>query len=403
MARKDNRGRNLKEGESYRSDGRYVYRYTDEKTGKRKNIYSRDLAQLREKEKQLLKDINEDIVTDVGVKRMTVNSLFKRYMESKKLKESTRVNYVSTWDNHVREDIGLMKVVQVKPSHVKLFYSKLSKEGYSRSTIKLIHNLLYPSFEMALEDDIIRKNPAKDGLGDYGKTAKEKEALTPAQQEKLLAFIRDSKVYQVYMPLLTIMIGTGLRASETIGLTWSDVDMKEREIRIVQQLVYKNYGDGCKFHDSTPKTDAGVRTIPMSDEICHAFEKQRKLNFLRGIPQDVEAGGRTGFIFTSKSGRPMMPNALNNVLKNIVNAYNKQEREAARRENRREELMPHISAHSLRHTGCTRMAEQGLDMKVVQYVMGHSNVGVTMEVYNHITEKARIEKEIAKMNAVKIG
>ncbi len=72
-------------------------------------------------------------------------------------------------------------------------------------------------------------------------------------------------------------------------------------------------------------------------------------------------------------------------------------------EKRKEDLMPHISAHSLRHTGCTRMEEQGLDMKVVQYMMGHSDVGVTMEVYNHITEQARVEKEISKMNAVKVG
>lgn len=403
MARKDNRGRNLKEGESYRSDGRYMYRYTDEKTGKRKSIYAHDLAELREKEKQLLRDIDEDIVTDSSVKRMTVNMLFERYMKSKKLKESTRVNYVSTWNNHVRDDLGMMKVVQTKPSHVKLFYSKMSNQGYSRSTIKLIHNMLFPSFEMAVDDNIIRKNPAKDGMCDYGKAAKEKEALTPAQQEKLLAFVEQNKIYQVYFPMLIIMIGTGLRAGEVIGLTWSDVDVKKREIYIGQQLVYKNYGDGCKFHDSTPKTDAGIRTIPMSEDVRKAFEEQKKLNFLRGISRDVEIGGRTGFIFTSKSGRPLMPNALNNVLYNIVNAYNRQEQKAADKEKRKEELMPRISAHSLRHTGCTRMAEQGLDMKVVQYVMGHANVGVTMEVYNHITEKARIEKEITKMNTMKIG
>ena len=403
MARKDNRGRNLKEGESYCSDGRYMYRYTDARTGKRKTVYSQNLAELREKEKQILKDMEENIETDAGVRKMTVNTLFERYMESKKLRESTRVNYISTWNNHVRDDLGQMKVVQTKPSHVKLFYSKMSQQGYSRSTIKLIHNMLYPSFEMAVEDDLIRKNPAKDALGDYGEAAKEKEALTPAQQEKLLAFVEQDKTYQVYYPMLIIMIGTGLRAGEIIGLTWSDVDLKKREIYIGQQLVYKNYGDGCKFHESSPKTDAGIRTIPMSDDVCKAFEAQKKLNFLRGIHQDVEIEGRSGFIFTAKSGRPLMPSGLNNVLYNIVKAYNKQEQELAKQEKRKEELMPRISAHSLRHTGCTRMAEQGLDMKVVQYVMGHANVGVTMEVYNHITEKARIEKEIAKMNTVKVG
>ncbi|KIR03479.1 hypothetical protein P261_02294 [Lachnospiraceae bacterium TWA4] len=403
MARQDNKGRKLKEGESYRSDGRYDYRYTDEKTGKRKHVYAKSLPELREKEKQLQKDLDEEIVTDASAKKMTVNELFARYMESKELKDGTRKNYVSTWNNRVRDDLGLMKVVQVKPSHVKIFYAKLSKEGYSHSMIKLIHNLIYPSFEMAVDDNIIRKNPAKGGIGDYGKAAKEKKALTPAQQEKLLAFVKDSNVYNVYYPMLVIMIGTGLRAGELIGLTWSDVDMEKREIHIAEQLVYKNYGDGCKFHESTPKTDAGVRVIPMSDDVRKAFAEQRKLNFMRGIRADIEVGGKCGFIFTSKSGRPLMPNGLNNALKNIVAAYNKKEDAQAVKEKRKAELMPHISAHSLRHTGCTRMAENGLDMKVVQYVMGHANVGVTMEVYNHITEQARIEKEIAKMNTVKIG
>ncbi len=402
MARKDNRGRNLKEGESYRTDGRYSYRYTDAKTGKRHNIYASTLMELREKEKKIQNDLDDDIVTDASVKRMTVNTLFERYMESKKLKENTRANYVATWNNHAREDIGLMKVVQVKPSHVKLFYSKLSKAGYSRSMIKLIHNMLYPCFEMAVDDNIIRKNPAKGGISEYGEPPKEKEALTPGQQEKLLRFVEESNIYKVYYPMLTIMIGTGLRAGELIGLTWSDVDMEKREIHIEQQLVYKNYGDGCQFHDSTPKTEAGVRTIPMSDDVCRAFIEQKKLNFLRGIRADVEVGGRYGFIFVTRSGRPLMPNGLNNALYNIVNAYNKEEQKAAEKEKRKADLMPHISAHSLRHTGCTRMAEQGLDMKVVQYVMGHSDVGVTMEVYNHITEQARVEKEIAKMNGVRV-
>ncbi len=402
MARKDPRGRKLKEGESYRSDGRYSYRYTNVYTGKRCNIYAPTLPELREKEKKLLQDMNAALLTEGSVKRLSVNELFERYMETKMLKEVTRVNYISTWNNLVKEQIGLMKVVQVKPSHVKLFYAKLSKDGYSHSTIKLIHNMLCPSFEMAVNDSLILKNPAKGGISDYGEPPKEKEALTPDQQEKLLSFIHDSNIYNVYYPMLIIMIGTGLRASELIGLTWNEVDMDRREICIAQQLVYKNYGDGCRFHASTPKTEAGVRTIPMSDDVFRAFLEQRKLNFLRGIPADVKVNGRSGFIFTTKTGRPLMPNGLNNALKNIVKAYNKSEQKAAVMEGRREELMPHISAHSLRHTGCTRMAEQGLDMKVVQYVMGHANVGVTMEVYNHITEQARVEKEIAKMNTVRV-
>ena len=140
----------------------------------------------------------------------------------------------------------------------------------------------------------------------------------------------------------------------------------------------------------------------MSETVYKAFAAQKRQNFLQRIPRNVEIEGRTDFIFMSKNGRPLMPSAVNNVLYNIVAAYNKQETEQAKKEKREAEYMPSISAHTMRHTGCTRMAEQGLDMKVVQYIMGHANIGVTMEVYNHITERARIENEIAKMDAVQV-
>lgn len=119
MTRKDSRGRNLKVGESQRKDGLYMYRYTDEKTGKRLTIYDADLASLRVKEKQISKDMDEDIVTDQAVRKMTVNMLFERYMESKQLAQTTKVNYLNMWNLQVKEAIGYMKVVQVKPSHIK--------------------------------------------------------------------------------------------------------------------------------------------------------------------------------------------------------------------------------------------------------------------------------------------
>lgn len=402
MARKDNRGRNLKVGESQRKEGLYMYRYMDERTGKRVTIYDADLASLREKERQIAREIDDGITTDRAAKKMTVSTLFDRYMESKKLAGSTRSNYVAIWNNRVRDEIGTLKVVQVRPSHIRLFYAKLTKDGYSRSTIKLIHNLLYPSFEMAVDDDIIRKNPAKDTLGDNGAQAKEKMALTPSQQERFLSFVEESSVYKVYLSMLQIMIGTGCRCGELIGLTWADVDMEKREVSISRQLIYKDYGDGYKFHVSTPKTDAGIRKIPMSGMVFEAFSIQKRQNFLQQIPRSIEIEGRKDFVFMSKNGRPLMPSAVNNVLYNIVAAYNRLETEQAKKEKRKEELMPSISAHSLRHTACTRMAEQGLDMKVVQYIMGHADIGVTMEIYNHITERARIENEFAKMDAFQV-
>ena len=356
----------------------------------------------KSKEKEIEKDQSEGILTDTQFKNMTLNDLFEIHMDTRKLAESTQANYRRMWNSLVRNELGQMKVVQVRPSHVRLFYSRLSKQKYSHSTIKFLHNMILPSFEVAVDDDIIRKNPAKRTLGDYGEPEKKRTALSFDQQKNLLNYVKNSEVFHIYLPLLQVMIGTGLRCGELIGLTWKDVDLKTRTVYVNHQLIYKNYGDGCDFHVTMPKTEAGIREIPMSKMVAKAFEAQRRLNFQMGIPRDVKIEGLSNFVFMSRSGRPMMPTTVNFILRDIVKAYNEEENERAKRERRKPEELPHISAHILRHTACTRMAETDLDMKVVQYVMGHANISVTMEVYNHITDRSRIEKEIAKMDLVQI-
>ena len=240
ISRKDPKGRKLREGENWRNDGRYSYRYTDVRTGKRLTVYAQDLPELREKEKQIAKDMEDNILTDGAIKKMTLNTLFERYMETRELADTTRVSYVRAWENRVKDEIGNIKVVQLLPSHIKAYYAKLSKAGYAYSTIKYIHNLLYPALEMAVDDDIIRKNPAKSSISDYGKTAEEKEALTVSQQEKFMEFVKQSNVYNTYYPMFTIMIGTGLRCGELIGLTWKDINkaLADRFVSFMEKNGY---------------------------------------------------------------------------------------------------------------------------------------------------------------------
>lgn len=397
MARKDNKGRNLHTGESQRNDGIYMYRYTDIRSGRRQTIYAGDLPELRVKEKQIAKDLDDNILTDSAAKNMTVNSLFQYYMATKEWADSTSGNYVKMWNNHVKDDLGNMKVVQLLPSHVKAFYAKMSRAGYSYSTIKLIHTLLYPALEMAVDDDIIRKNPAKRALsGDYGRPPAEKDILTLEQQERLFSLICESNVYNVYAPMFTVLLETGLRCGELIGLTWGDVDMANRELTVDHQLIYKDWGEGYSFRASKPKTKAGVRTIPFTENVYRAFTEQRKINFMLGRRSTEEIDGYSDFIFLAKTGRPLMPSAVNNVIYNVVDKYNKEEVVKAKKEHRKADLLPRISAHNLRHTACTNMAKQGMNVKVLQYIMGHAHSDVTMDVYNHIANKQDIREEVER-------
>lgn len=212
-----------------------------------------------------------------------------------------------------------------------------------------------------------------------------------------MAFVENSKVYNRHLPMMKIMFGACMRVSETIGLTWSDIDMKNREIHVSGQVVYYEGDNGYCFHESAPKTESGVRTIPMTQMVYEAIRRQKEINLQLGLHSNVEIGGRRGFIFNSKNGRPIMPAGVNSYLRNIVNAYNKKETKTAEEEHREPELMPHISAHILRHSGCTRLGENNVNPKVMQYIVGHSDANIIMNIYNHIANISQVESEMDKM------
>ena len=399
MARKDKRGYNLRKGESQRKDGRYSYCYMDP-TGVRRTIYATDLKELREKEKSINRELEEGIRVNPESKNMTVEQLFRIYISTRTLKANSRCHYEYIWSCYISNELGEMKVVQVKPSHIKLFYTKLEKANYSHNTLKLIHALLLSSFELAVADDIIRKNPAYKALNRQGTPQKQKKALSISQQQQLTSFAENSLTYMLYFPMIQIFLGTGCRRGELLALTWSDVDMEQKEIHITSQLLYRDFGEGNKFHISSPKTEAGNRTIPMNESVYEAFVMQKKLNFMQGIRRTVVIDGKSDFIFITKNGNPLNPQRINKILSNMVADYNEQEEWLAKKEQRKADLLPHITAHILRHTACTRMMETGINMKVIQHIMGHSDIGITMNIYTHIADQSRIKEELSKLDQI---
>lgn len=400
MARKkrtDNKGYVLRVGEYQDRSGRYSFKYTQ--NGKRYTVYSLTLKELREKERQIEKDLEDGI--DNSRRNITLNQLFMEYLELKTdLRESTRCNYLASWNNAIRDsDIGKMKVSEIDQIRIRKFYTGLVKQGLAANTIKFYHSLICPALELAVDSNIIRKNPAKDARKGIGGTKKEKSSITILQQEKLLDFVKNSSQYCVYHPLMVFALSTALRVGELTGLRWFDVDLKENIIHIRQQLIYRNLGDGCRFHVQDLKTEAGRRDIPLTASARKSLIKQKELSLLLGTKQKKEINGITDFVFLNSLGNPYATNAINFILKSIVDAYNKSEQEAADREKRESEPIPHISAHILRHTACTRLAESGIDPKTLQYIMGHSSIAVTMDIYNHV-DTARVKNEMEKAEDV---
>ncbi len=392
VRRKDNKGRVLQNGESQRKDGLYVYQYNDN-SGKRKSVYAKNLSDLRKKEKKISRDIADNIDT-VGAE-ITLNQQFDKYISLKtKICNSTRQNYIDLWNGNLRNnELGQKRLCDIKKTDILRFYSLLLERGLKYSTIKAFNSMISPCFELAVDDDIIRKNPCKGCLAELSNDSDKRISLTVQEQEAFMEFIQQSKVYSSYYPMIVFMIGTAVRCGEAIGLTWNDVDFKNREISINHQLIYKKCGTGYKFYADSPKTDSGVRIIPMTTYVHKALLGQKQNQMLKGWRTNVVIDGYSDFVFSTKNNNPIMPSAINNLLLNIVNKYNSMDNIDIE--------LPHISAHNLRHTGCTRMAEAGMDAKVLQYIMGHSKISVTMEIYNHVSAQ-RNRKEMDKLEKIKL-
>ena len=409
--RKDSKGRVLKEGEFQRKNGKYEYKYTQ--NGERKTVYSwRLLAtdknpegkkydlSLREKEKEISRDLDDGINTTLA-HQINLNEMFEMYLRSKKkLSSKTKAKYRQLWKLHVAESpLGLMAPGKMKKANIQHFYAGLSDEGLSDTTIRMYHNnLIQPTLVYAVDNDLLRKNPAKgclDGCTDY----KKRNALTREEQRIFLDFVKNSKYYNVYLPMLQIMIGTACRIGEISGLTWEDVDMKKREIHINHQLVYEKVDGKATLYIDTPKSESGNRTIGMTSQVRNAFLEQKALCIRLGRRSVVEVDGYKDFIFLNNWNRPYTTTGFNAVLGRIVTHYNKEEQKKAEKEKRKPLLLTHISNHILRHTGCTRMAEAGMDIKVLQTIMGHSDPAITLKVYDHV-DNERMKNEVLKVEYV---
>ena len=395
--RKDLRGRSLRKGEVQRaSDKRYMYTYTDP-LGRRKFIYANDLTQLREKEEKLLKDQLDGLDIYVAGKA-TLNETFDRYISTKyNLRESTRSSYLYTYDHYVRDTFGLKRIAEIKYSDVlQFYYHLLNQQGISLGTLDSVHCLLHPTFQLAVRDEIIRKNPTdgvmKEISRESGKNRGVRHALTIEQQRCFMEYIANHQIYYHWWPMFTILLGTGCRIGEALGLRWQDLDFEKRVISINHSLVYypANGSSKCVLRVSLPKTDAGIRTIPMLDIVKDAFEMLYEEQKENGF-NETEIDGMTGFIFCNRFGSVPNPQTVNHTIKRIANNYNADEVVRAKKEHRDPIILPNFSCHHLRHTFCTRLCENETNLKVIQSIMGHKNIETTLDIYAEATEKKKQE------------
>lgn len=395
-SRKDNKGRVLRQGETQRQDGTYRYTYTDP-FNKRRDIYAKDIVKLREREEKLKKD-QLDGLDLYMVGTATLNYVFDRYISMKyNLRSTTKSNYKYMYERFVRKGFGEKLIAEIKYSDVKHFYLYLLNEQKLQSnTVDTIHTLLHPTFQLAVRDEIIRKNPSDGVMAEIkrniGKNKGIRHALTVEQQRAFLNYIANEPVFVHWLPLFVVLLGTGCRIGEVIGLRWQDLEYEKRVISINHSVVYYPL-DGTRksiFQVSLPKTEAGIREIPMMDEVYEAFQQEYDYQKETGF-NCTEIDGMTGFIFCNRFGNVHNPQTINHAIKRILENYNAKEVICAKKERRQPIILPKFSCHHLRHTFCSRLCENETNLKVIQSVMGHANIETTMDIYAEATSEKKKE------------
>ena len=387
--RKDSKGRRLATGESQDKDGRYRYKYNDA-FGKRKSVYSWRLTEsdpypkgkrkdipLREKEKEVEKALRNAVATSGG--NMTVLELVQKYISQKRgVKHNTQANYNFVINVIKKEDFGAKRIDKIKLSDAKTWLIKLQDDGRGYSSIHSIRGVVRPAFQIAVDDDLINKNPFEFQLATVVvNDSVTREAITRKQQREFLRFIKEDKHFCKYYDGIYILFHTGLRVSEFVGLTINDIEFDKERIKVDHQLQRTR---NMKYEILTPKTEKGERYVPMQKDVADCF---RRIIQNRKHPKiEPMIDGYSGFLFLDKNDMPMVALHWEKYFQHIREKYNSIYKVQ----------MPCITPYVCRHTFCSNMAKSGMNPKTLQYIMGHSDIGVTLNTYTHLQfEDALVE------------
>ena len=312
----------------------------------------------------------DQIVSDGG--KITVLKLVEKYTSLKTgVRHTTKAGYKTVLNILKKEDFGKQHIDQVRLSDAKAWLIKLQKvDGRGYSSIHSIRGVLRPAFQMAVDDDLIRKNPFGFELASViVNDSVTREAITRKQERDLLKFIKEDRHFSRYYDGIYILFHTGIRISEFCGLTIQDIEFEEMRIKVDHQLQRTSQ---MEYMIQKSKTESGIRYIPITEDIADCF---RRIIINREAPRkEPMVDGYVGFLFLDKNDMPRVALHWEKYLEHIIQKYNKIYRIQ----------MPKVTPHVCRHTFCSNMAKSGMNPKTLQYIMGHADISVTLNTYTHL-------------------
>ena len=381
--RKDDKGRNLHCGEGQRPDGRYYFKYTDAK-GRTKYLYSwtltiHDPQPLDHKFgpclRELEKKVQKELFMGIAVENMTVRELAEKYVATKTaVRATTRTGYKTVLNFLGTDEFGSRRIDSVTTLDAKqwlIYLQNVVHKGYS--SIHTLRGVLRPAFQLAEEDDLIRRNPFNFELATllYNDMIP-REALTNKQERAFLDFVEHDKHFSRYYDAMYVLFNTGLRISEFCGLTKADINFKQMSIKVERQLMRSS---DMRYYIEQPKTKNGVRYVPMSPQVAACL--QNMLRDRKRPKVEMLVDGVSGFLALDKFGRPCVALHWENYFRHALDALDKYNRTY-------KQEIPKVTPHVCRHTFCSKMARSGMSPAKLKYIMGHSDIDTTFNVYTHL-------------------
>jgi integrase len=385
---KDLKGKELGVGLSQRKDGKYSARFT-KSDGRRTEKYFEKITDARNwlSEQRYL---DSQIITG----NMTVDEWYNYWIDNYKngiVADNTSKNYKTRYKQNIKQSIGHIRLEDVRQLHCQKILNDMCDNGrYSYGTIELTQITLHAIFKDAVKNNFIKSNPADDiKIKREMKKETTRRVLTRKEQREFVEYAKNSLYENAYC----LVLQTGLRAGEIGGLKWEDIDFDKKCIYVQRTLLQEASKGG--FYFGVPKSETSVRTIPLTDEALRILKAQKlKQSKLKMKSKDWHYEW-DGLIFTTINGNPVGASTFRMMMIRIINNIN-QDRQVLSEDGKYEEF-EHAYMHSLRHTFATRAIENGVQPKVLQKIMGHSTLEVTMDLYVHVTEEHSFS-EMEKMN-----
>ncbi len=364
-----------------RADGKWEGRYTDGRNadGKQiqRSVYGKTRKEVADKLHTILYQKQNGIYVTPNKLILSdwLNQWLINYAQIT-VRPSTYINYEGYVFNHINPILGKLPIQQITPNVIQNFYNSKhesgradGKGGLSSKTIRNLHNMFHQAFEQAKINGIILNNPT-DGTVIPKYEKKEMRVLSVQEQISLTSVIH---MHRLGFAIL-FDLATGLRIGELCALKWSDINFNKQTVRISRTLqrIKKNSNEYIEGECSTfisegnVKTNSGFREIPIQDKIFEKLLIHREQQ-IREILYYGEAYQQNDYIFAMPLGSCVEPHTMRDAFNYLLRYAN----------------IEHANFHSLRHTFATRAIENGVNIKTLSDILGHSQVQITMDLYCH--------------------